>query len=221
VIGEWIARMAAFLELRPDRGLIGSNYGQQNGIIGILTGKDGYMKHPHRAIRDRRPRGCSQSKGWILRASLLLLALAVAVRSPGRAIAANGKPVSWKAIDDAILRVDDGPVKEWNVYQTGKKTDPLLLQMGKRFLLIDVHDKQLFEVDPSKIERKSDDLVLWDPSDHPANPLAITDWSAGDIGASFRIVAKLNAEGHVVDLQLPHAFDTQTLPVHAAPPRRR
>ncbi len=101
------------------------------------------------------------------------------------------------------------------------KNDPLLLQMGKRFLLIEIHDQRLFEIDPSKIERTSDDVVLWDPSDHPANPLGISDWAASDNGAAIRIVARINAEGSTLDLQLPHALDTSSLPVHTATPRRR
>jgi hypothetical protein len=150
---------------------------------------------------------------------LLLAAIAALGSSGGRAFA-KGKPVSWKAIDDALLRVNDLAVKDWSVYQAGKKTDPLLLQMGNRFLLIEIHGRQLFEVDPSKMERKSGELV-WDPSDRPAEPLATSDWTAGDIGAAFRIRAKITTEDRALDLELPHPPDIGNLPAHTAQPQRR
>src|SRR5258708_17599161 len=92
---------------------------------------------------------------------------------------AKGKPATWTVIKDALFRVNDAPVKDWNVYQSGKKTDPLLLQLGNRFLLIEVHDHKLFEVDPSRIEHKSDEII-WDPSDRPAQASPTSGWNEGD-----------------------------------------
>jgi hypothetical protein len=114
-----------------------------------------------------------------LRKSLPLLAAIVTMIAFDRGAAAKGKPVSWKGIDDALLRVNDNPVKVWGVFQAGNKRDPLVLQMGNRFLLIKIHDKQIFEIDPSKVQVKTDE-ILWDPSDHPTDPLATSDWEAAD-----------------------------------------
>lgn len=133
---------------------------------------------------------------------------------------AKEKPASWKMIDDALFRVNDAPVKDWGVYQTGKKRDPLLIQMDKRFLLIKIHDRQLFEVDPAKVQRKSDEL-LWDPIDHPAQPLSTTDWDAGDTEAVFRIRAKINSEDRLLDIELPHPLDLSGMSPHAASSTRR
>ncbi len=132
----------------------------------------------------------------------------------------KSKPVAWKAIDDAILRVNDAAVKDWSVYQTGKKRDPLLLQIGNRFLLIGVHDLQAFEVDPSKVEHRSDAEVDWDSSDRPAQPLATTDWKADDVGAAMQITFKIAGENRVVNLELPHPQDIGNLPTHSAAPQR-
>lgn len=133
---------------------------------------------------------------------------------------AKDKPASWKMIDDALFRVNDAPVKDWGVYQTGKKRDPLLIQMDKRFLLIKIHDRQLFEVDPAKVQRKSDEL-LWDPTDHPAQPLATTEWDAGDTEAVFRIRAKISSEDRLLDIELPHPLDLSGMSPHAASSTRR
>jgi len=151
---------------------------------------------------------------------LALVLVAMGTTTLTREAFAKSKPLPWKAIEDALLRVNDAPIKDWSVYQTGKKRDPLLLQMGNRFLLVQVHDHQLFEIDPAKIEHRTDDL-LWDPSDHPAQPLASSEWTAGDIGAAFQINAKIDAENRVLDLELPHPPDIGDLPARSSQPQRR
>jgi hypothetical protein len=150
---------------------------------------------------------------------VLLAAVAVACDWDGGTLAKT-KPVSWKVIDDALLRVNDAPIKDWNVYQTGKKQDPLLLQMGTRFLLIEVHDRRVFEIDPTKIERKSDE-IMWDPSERPAQPLATSDWMASDMGAAFKIEVKVDSENRALDLQLPHPPDIGDLPARSTAPATR
>lgn len=150
----------------------------------------------------------------------IVVAAILAVCASGGTTFAKDKPASWKIIEDALFRVNDQPVKEWGVYQTGKKIDPLLVQMNNRFLLIKIHDKQVFEVDPAKVQRKADEL-LWDPSEHPAQPLAITDWYADDTEAVFLIRAKLTGEDHLLDIELPHQLDLSGMSPHATTGRRR
>jgi len=127
----------------------------------------------------------------------------------GAALAAD-KPVTWKPITQALLRVNDQPVKNWNVYQENKKGDPLLLEMGNRFLLIQVHERKIFELAPAKIEHKGAEL-LWDPAALPPEPLASADWLIKDVGFAYRIGARLVAENRVLDLQLPHPMDLRYL----------
>jgi hypothetical protein len=102
--------------------------------------------------------------------------------------------------------VDDQPVKNWNLYQEGKKNDPLLLQMGDRFLLIEVRDHKIFELPPAKVEHKGAEL-LWDPADRPGEPLATSEWIVKDVGFAYRTSARLVAENRVLDLQLPHPLN--------------
>jgi len=142
----------------------------------------------------------------------------------GSAVWGKDKPLSWKAADEALLRVNDAPPKEWEVYRTGKKNDPLILQLGSRFLLIESHDHRIFELDAAKIERKKDE-VLWSLSDRPAESLATSDWMVDDIGAAFAIKVKLEKENATFDLQLPHPPDVGSLPARpptsTQAPRRR
>ena len=158
-----------------------------------------------------------------VRYSLNLLSLTAAVGAVvalGGLAPAKGKPVTWTVIKDAVFRVNDAPVKDWNVYQSGKKTDPLLLQLGNRFLLIEVHDHQLFEIDPARVEHKSNDLV-WDPSDRPAQASPTSAWNEGDVGTAFRIETKITAEDRVLVLELPHPPDIGELPVRSQSPTQR
>jgi len=150
----------------------------------------------------------------------VLLAAALAACAFGGGTFAKDKPVSWKLIDDALFRVNDAPVKDWGVYQAGKKRDPLLIQMDKRFLLVKIHDRQIFEVDPAKIQHKTDE-VLWDPSDHPAEPLATSEWQASDTEAVFLIRAKISTEDRLLDIELPHPLDLSGMSPHSAPATRR
>ena len=158
---------------------------------------------------------CFSQKIGALFASIILplifasLLFAGALLTASQAFAGD-KAVSWKPIQQALLRVDDQPVKNWNVYQESKKGDPLLLQMGNRFLLIQVHERKIFELAPAKIEHKGAEL-LWDPAGRPAEPLATSDWIIRDIGFAYRIGARLAAENRVLDLQLPHPMDLRYL----------
>src|SRR5580700_7004346 len=99
-------------------------------------------------------------------AALALVPLAAPAR-------AGDKAVAWKPIEQAMLRVDDQPVKNWNVYEESKKGDPLLLAMGNRFLLIEIHDHKIFELTPTKVQHKGSEL-FWDPAERPAEPLTTT-----------------------------------------------
>lgn len=133
---------------------------------------------------------------------------------PAVLLAANAfaadKTVTWKPITQALLRVDDQAVKDWNVYQENKKGDPLLLQMGNRYLLIQVHGRKVFELAPAKIDRKGAEL-LWEAASLPSEPLASTDWLIKDVGFAYRIGMRLVAENRVLDLQLPHPMDLRYL----------
>jgi hypothetical protein len=123
-----------------------------------------------------------------------------------KARAADKETIVWKPIEDAILQVDSRAPKEWNVYQPGKKFDPLLLQIGSRYLVIYVKSERIFEIKPDQLQHKGDDL-LWRESDKPAKALPTSDWSTKDVGSASRILVKLSAEGRMIDIQIPQMPD--------------
>ena len=156
----------------------------------------------------RSERGARFSPGLKKRlsASAMLPAIFFALVPLAAAVRAADKPVAWKPVEQALLRMDDQPVKSWNIYQEGKKSDPLLLAIGNRFLLIEIRDHKVFELVPAKVEQKGADL-MWDPAERPAEPLASTEWVIRDVGLAYRVAFRLEAEKHAFDLQLPHPMD--------------
>lgn len=155
----------------------------------------------------------SRARTWrgICFSLVFIVPCASALLSAAPAFAADkDKPVSWKPITQALLRVNDQPVKNWNVYEENKKGDPLLLAMEDRYLLIQVRERKIFELPSAKIDHKGAEL-LWDPATLPTEPLATTEWLIKDVGFAYRLGVRLVAENRVVDLQLPHPMDLRYL----------
>lgn len=134
----------------------------------------------------------------------LLLALASA------SSAAEKGTIVWKPIPDAILKVDALPVKVWNIFQAGKKNDPLLLQLGARSLVIYVRNQKVYEIQPAKLEHKGVDLV-WRESDKPSKPLATSNWDTKDAGSAWLVRVTLSAEDRRIDIQIPQMPDLRGL----------
>ena len=140
----------------------------------------------------------------------VLLGAFIVGGSIGSLAGAASKPIAWKPAEQALLRVDDRGVKDWNVYQAGKKENRLLVQIGPRFLLIDTSSRMVFELVPSKIEHHGADL-LWNPDDRPDKPLETSEWIVKDVGLAYRFSARLVAENHVIDVQIPHPLDIRSV----------
>ena len=119
---------------------------------------------------------------------------------------ADKEKIVWKSIPDAILQVDSRAPKLWNVFQAGKKFDPLLLQIGSRYLVIYVRNKEVYEIKAEQLGHKGYDL-LWREADKPANPAHTSDWSTKDVGSAMRILVKLADEGRLIDIQIPQVPD--------------
>jgi hypothetical protein len=132
----------------------------------------------------------------------LLLAITIGARAADK--------ITWKPITDAVLRIDDRAPKQWSLYHAGKKFDPLLLQLGTRVLVIYVRNRMVYEIPPSQITHKGDDL-LWRETDKPEKPLATSDWSTRDIGSAWRVRVKLTEEGRLLDIQIPQMPDLRGL----------
>jgi hypothetical protein len=110
--------------------------------------------------------------------------------------------IVWKPLDRVVLKVDEKPARIWSVYHVDKKDNLLLVALGRRYLLLDIREHQIYELDPAKFERRDKDL-LWREADRPAKPLPTDDWTVRDVGPARRIRAKLASEGRVLEVQVP------------------
>ncbi len=110
--------------------------------------------------------------------------------------------IVWKPLDRVLLKVDEKPARIWSVYHVDKKDNLLLVALGRRYLLLDIREHQIYELDPAKLERRDKDL-LWREADRPAKPLPTDDWTVRDVGPARRIRAKLASEGRVLEVQVP------------------
>src|SRR5579863_10515474 len=110
------------------------------------------------------------------------------------ACAPAAEKIVWKPIPDVLLQIDARPVKvNWTVYRDAKKSDPLLLQLGTRMLVIYVRNQAVYELKPEQFEHKGEDL-LWRESDRPQKTIATSDWNTKDIGSAWRLQVKLADE---------------------------
>ena len=96
----------------------------------------------------------------------LLLAIALIgswTSVAGRAHA--GEKVVWKPVEFAIVRYNDDAPASWNMYH-GEKKGLLLLRLWRRYLLVNVQEQEVYEIDPDKVKMQGEN-VEWSPSDLP------------------------------------------------------
>jgi len=115
------------------------------------------------------------------------------------------KPVEWKSVSFAIVRFNDEAPASWNIYHTSKR-GLLLVKLWKRYLLVNVPEHQVFDIDPRTVKPQGDG-VQWSSSDMPEEPLEITEWKDRNVGPVQRIRFRLGKDGHILELQIPLRAD--------------
>jgi hypothetical protein len=133
--------------------------------------------------------------------ALLSLSSASAVYAQNKAI--------WKPVEFAIVKIDDQAPKSWNMYHTDRR-GVLLLRIWKRYLLIDLNEQQVHDIDPSTVTVETDS-VAWSTADKPAEELDISEWNERNVGSVDRVRFRLPTHGPVVELQLPLRPDGKSL----------
>jgi len=113
----------------------------------------------------------------------------------------------WKSVEFAIVKFNDEAPKSWNMYHTEKK-GLLLLRLWKRYLLVDMKEQEVYEIDPQTVKPAGDN-VEWSLADKPSDPIETVEWKSRDIGSMRRTTFRLGKNGHVVDLQIPLKINGQ------------
>jgi hypothetical protein len=108
---------------------------------------------------------------------------------------------TWKPVPFAILKFNDEAPKSWNIYHAEKR-GVLLVRLWKRFLLVDLSEQQVFDLDPGKITTQGDD-VRWSLADVPEKPIETLEWKTRDVGPVERVTFRLGKDGHILELQIP------------------
>jgi hypothetical protein len=104
-------------------------------------------------------------------------------------------------VEFAIVKFNDEAPKSWNLYHTEKK-GVLLLRLWKRYLLLDLKEQEVYEIDPQTV-KPADQNVEWSLADKPEQPLETPDWKTRDVGPMQRVAFRLGKGGHVLELQIP------------------
>ena len=125
--------------------------------------------------------------------------MVVSVLAIAHAVAAE-KAV-WKPVEFAILRFNDDAPASWNIYHGGKR-GVLLVRLWKRYLLVDVKEQEVYEVDPQTVKAQGEN-VEWSPSDVPDQPVETSEWKVRDVGPVQRVRFRFGKNGSAVDIQLP------------------
>jgi hypothetical protein len=107
----------------------------------------------------------------------------------------------WKPVQFAILRYNDDAPASWNIYH-GEKHGVLLVHLWKRYMLVNVQDQEVYEVDPDKVKAQGEN-VEWSPSDIPDQPIETSEWKVRDVGPMRRVRFRFGKTGNFLDIQLP------------------
>jgi hypothetical protein len=134
-------------------------------------------------------------------ALLFFLTAAGSAGSQAPAQSEVSKKLTWHTLEFAIVKFNDNAPNSWNIYHSEKK-GVLLVRLWKRYLLVNVQDQEVFDIDPQKIKVMGD-AVEWSPADVPDKPLETPDFLARNVGSMERIRFRLGKDGHVLELQIP------------------
>ena len=113
----------------------------------------------------------------------------------------SGEKVVWKPVKFAILRFNDDAPASWNMYHGGKR-GVLLVRLWKRYMLVDVNEQEVYEVDPTTVKAQGEN-VEWSPSDVPNQPVETSEWKVRDVGPMERVRFRFGKNGSYLDIQLP------------------
>jgi hypothetical protein len=138
-------------------------------------------------------------------AGLTISALLVIVPAAGAqkpSASPVGKPaLIWNSVEFAIVRYNESAPNSWNIYHSEKK-GVLLVRLWQRYLLVNVSDQEVFDIDPQKI-KVSGDGVQWSLADVPDKPIDTPDFIERNVGSMERIRFRLGKNGHMLELQIP------------------
>jgi hypothetical protein len=134
-------------------------------------------------------------------AILFSFALAANSLAQSQAPAEASKKLTWRTLEFAIVKYNDAAPNSWNIYHSEKK-GVLLVRLWKRYMLVNVQDQEVFDIDPQKI-KVTGDTVEWSLADVPDKPIDTPDFTGRNVGTMERVRFRLGKDGHFLELQIP------------------
>ncbi len=117
-----------------------------------------------------------------------------------------GSVIVWKPATGAILKLNGRPLRKWNLYQADKKSQYLLVQLGWRYLALDIKEEEVYEVPLKALKPKADGFTSPEPGTS-MREIPSSDWVTRDIGPAELVRVKLGDYGQTVEMQVPHPPD--------------
>src|ERR1700747_3817583 len=115
---------------------------------------------------------------------LMILSCVLSLGLPLHAQTNEKKPI-WKSVEFAIVKFNDEAPKSWSMYHTEKK-GLLLVRIWKRYLLVNVKDQEVYEIDPQTVKPAGGN-VEWSLSEKPSEALETPHWNAPDVGPQRKV----------------------------------
>ena len=140
-----------------------------------------------------------------MKRGMLLMAAVLAGGSPAVARPQKNAAITWKPVNFAIVRYNEDAPKSWNLYHSTKK-GVLLLRLWKRYLLVDVPEQQVYDIDPQKVKVQGESAELSE-ADIPDEPVKTSEWKERDAGPVQRIRFRFGERGNFLEIQVPMRAD--------------
>ncbi|MDE3136615.1 MAG: hypothetical protein KGL59_08570 [Acidobacteriota bacterium] len=141
-----------------------------------------------------------RTKSGVLVPSAILAALILMAVAPA---AARDKKLLWKPVDQVLLKLNNHPVKTWNVLQADKNRNLVLVQLLNDWYILNLKEKRAYKVDRKDFDSRGENLA--GPAPDKNTPVAKTDgWDSHDIGPAQQITVKFADTGDVLAIELPH-----------------
>jgi hypothetical protein len=146
----------------------------------------------------------------------LLMVCGVRASSAATPAAQDSTRIRWVAAQGAQVKMGGKIPIMWNLYQPDKKEkkkDNLaLVQLGRRYLLLDMKARLVYEVKLSALQPEGKDFTSDDLA-ATSRLIPTTDWMIRDVGPAELIDLTLDDYGGALEVQVPHPL-ILTPPVH-------
>lgn len=149
--------------------------------------------------------------GWSVPIASALLLASLTVGVPARADGSDR--IHWKQVPEAQVKLDDKTPLAWSVYQPTKdKKDKkasstlVLILLGHRYLMLNLKDKAVYEVEPPQLQAQGSDFESGDLTDS-SHLIRTSDWDSRDVGPEQLYKLTLGDYGRVLQVTLPHPLD--------------